>query len=337
MKTKRLVMVFALGLGPVVALALLWLLINLMAPESHLAWAQGGTGVIRVATTGTDAPGCGSETNPCRTVQYAVDLAQPGDEVWVAAGVYTDIHARAGITQMVYISKTITIRGGYSADFSAWDPGVYTSTLDAQRQGRVFYILGPVDPLATPITVTLEGLLITGGDAGALGQSGGGVAASWATVVVSRCTVLSNTTGLGPNTADRGGGIYFYQCRATLVGNVIKDNRAFAYYGGGAGVFISSSPALVTGNLFQGNRSSALGGGLRIHYCDPITVTGNTFRDNVGFRKGGGIVIGSSNGLLADNRIISNTAAGGAGEGGGGIYVHTTDTHNTIIPHNETL
>ena len=29
--------------------------------------------------------------NPCRTVQYAVDMAETGEEVRVAGGVYTDI------------------------------------------------------------------------------------------------------------------------------------------------------------------------------------------------------------------------------------------------------
>jgi hypothetical protein len=43
-----------------------------------------------------------------------VDAASSGDEIRVATGTYTDIHQRAGITQVVYITKTVTVRGGYT-------------------------------------------------------------------------------------------------------------------------------------------------------------------------------------------------------------------------------
>ena len=45
-------------------------------------------------------------------------------------GIYTDVHARPRndivttgvVTQVVYLTKTVTIRGGYSTNLSAWDP-----------------------------------------------------------------------------------------------------------------------------------------------------------------------------------------------------------------------
>ena len=70
---------------------------------------------------------------PCHTVQYAVDQAIPGGEIRVAAGTYTDIGTRAGVTQVVYISKTLTLRGGYTTDFTARNPDVYKTVL---RPGR---------------------------------------------------------------------------------------------------------------------------------------------------------------------------------------------------------
>jgi hypothetical protein len=48
--------------------------------------AQGTT--YYVATTGTDAPGCGTSGSPCRTIQYAADLVGPGDTVLVNPGTY---------------------------------------------------------------------------------------------------------------------------------------------------------------------------------------------------------------------------------------------------------
>jgi hypothetical protein len=40
---------------------------------------------------------------------------------------------------VVVISKTVTIRGGYNADFFVRDPDTYSVTLDAEGQGWVLY------------------------------------------------------------------------------------------------------------------------------------------------------------------------------------------------------
>lgn len=76
------------------------------------------------------------------TVQAAVDAAAAGDIIQVAAGVYTDLHPRpapAGytgatiITQVVYLTKTVTIQGGYTTSFTEPpDPEANPTTLDAQ-------------------------------------------------------------------------------------------------------------------------------------------------------------------------------------------------------------
>jgi len=40
-------------------------------------------------------------------VQAAVDAASEGDVIKVAAGAYTGVSARAGVTQTVYVSKGV--------------------------------------------------------------------------------------------------------------------------------------------------------------------------------------------------------------------------------------
>lgn len=65
---------------------------------------------------------CGSTTTCCSTVQAAVDAAGNGDVVRVAAGTDADTNVRPRndvtttgvVTQVVYISKTVAIRGGYT-------------------------------------------------------------------------------------------------------------------------------------------------------------------------------------------------------------------------------
>ncbi len=63
-----------------------------LAPASDWpAWASLGPSpgqTRRVAPTGSDSSGTGSATAPFRTIQRAVDVSNPGDEVLIAAGEY---------------------------------------------------------------------------------------------------------------------------------------------------------------------------------------------------------------------------------------------------------
>lgn len=77
MKIRNMFIPFALGLC--LTLGLLWLL----GGSLDVAQAQSGTGVIRVTTTGADAPGCGTVRptlarrfnmrwiKPCRARRFA--------------------------------------------------------------------------------------------------------------------------------------------------------------------------------------------------------------------------------------------------------------------------
>ena len=96
--------------------------------------AHAAPGVLYVAAGGN----CNG-ANPCyASVQAAVDAAAPGDEIRVAAGTYTGVSARVGVTQAVYISKNIALKGGYTtANWTTSDPDANPTTLDAQGQGRV--------------------------------------------------------------------------------------------------------------------------------------------------------------------------------------------------------
>ena len=122
-----------------------------------------------VAPNGND---CASVGYPCRTVQRAVDWADDGDEIRVLS-VPTPISACVPalnhdywlVTQVVYISKTMTIRGRYTTtNWTMPDGQNNPTTLDAQRQGRVMLIAGDISP-------TIEGPQITLGDATPLGGS----------------------------------------------------------------------------------------------------------------------------------------------------------------------
>ena len=82
----------------------------------------------------------------------------------VAAGTYTGVSARMGVAQVVYISKSVTLQGGYTTNWTTPDPEANPTTLDAQGLGRVLYVIGGKGSM-------IDGLHITGGNAfGQLGR-----------------------------------------------------------------------------------------------------------------------------------------------------------------------
>ncbi len=315
-------------------LALVMMLLLVLAKPA--APAQADPGVLYVAPSGN----C-SGASPCyANVQAAVDASRDGDVIKVARGVYTDVHARPRndftttgvVTQVVYISKTVTIQGGYTADFvEPPTPVANPTTLDARGEGRVLYITGNVSP-------TIEGLRITGGDTtrlkgcypwGTCLDAGGGIYIITATATVSGCQVYSNTSSMF------GGGISLHSSAAELKGNTIQANTVMTTGWGGGGVFLSSSAATLSANSIMSN-SAGSGGGVLLYYSGD-TLSGNTISDN----SGSGVSLFKSAGTLNDNLIsgnmghygggvrlegsaptlLGNIISGNTGWDGGGIFV----------------
>lgn len=219
-------------------------------------------------------------------VQAAVDAAGPGDLIKVAGGVYTGVQARAGVTQIVYINKSVTIRGGYTpSDWTTSDPIANPTTLDAQGKGRVLYITGSVAPV-------IEGLRLNGGDATGLGG------------------VFVNN--------DAGGGVYILNAPATIKATEITGNRAS--YGGG--VFLSRSPARLDANTISGNNAQHSGGGIYLYDSDGAVLQDNQVLSNTAIKYSGGIHLNMSAATVISNTIEANLATGiGGGGDCGGIYV----------------
>ena len=343
MKGKRLLTTLVLGVG--LTMALLWLL------------SGPGTGLpaVRAADLHVCPSGCAYSS-----IQAAVDAASGGDVIKVATGTYTGVSARAGVTQVVYISKSITIQGGYTTAFTEPpNPEANPTTLDAQEQGRVLYITGDV-------STTVEGLRITGGYVKASGGGiynkdadlalantiitnnvsngdnwpgglGGGMYVDRGSVVLSEVQVISNSASY------KGGGLCVWGDSVTLSGGQISHNTARGpnMWDGGGGMFVLGSATLngvqVISNTV-GNGSN--GGGLYL-YRSHVTLIGGQIIDNSAAVAGGGVYIwpGTSPGggvTLSQWQIISNTAYWG-----GGVYIAFggvfTVTGASSIAHNSAI
>ncbi len=323
MKLTRLLIPIVLG----TTLTLLFVL-GIAGAESPL-----GANTRYVSPTGTDAGACAVSTAPCLTVQYAVDMAGSGDRIHVAAGTYTGVLTRSApagysgpsvVTQTLHLNKSLTVQGGYSADFSAQDPDVYITTLDAQGSGRVLFIAGAIAP-------AIKDLHLVNGDADGLGghpllsnNAGGGVYVITATATLDNLHVMSNTVPAG-----YGGGVILIHSPSTLSQSVIQGNVVGIFKGGG--VYLYESDALVMDNLILQNDANNSGG---LHaYQSSFILSNNVIQENNAFGSGAGIGIENSGypfyqPILTGNLILSNTLAQVGpigGSQGGGLHLFFSD------------
>jgi hypothetical protein len=306
------------------ALTLLWVL---SAPADGSPEPVAGatpTGVLTVCSVGP--PDC-----QYSSVQDAVDAASGGDVIKVATGVYTDVHARPApldfpyppangvLTQVVYISKTLTVRGGYAAPDFADPPNPTTNptTLDAQDQGRVMLV-------TSGVSLTVEGLSITQGSANGQGGQQYGGAGAGLYIYAAAVTLTQDT--LTENQAGSGGGLYAIDSQVVLSGSDINLNGAG---GSGGGLYLRNSDIVLGLSTVDSNHCSDIGAGLYV-YAGTAKLVGNTITRNRGSaRYAGGLYFSRSEVELDSNLVASNTSSGSAG----GLWVgysEATILGNTI-------
>ncbi|MGD1994863.1 MAG: right-handed parallel beta-helix repeat-containing protein, partial [Anaerolineae bacterium] len=308
MRTRDIALSLALALGT--TLGLLTLLHSPgqdgEIPAAHAAplhaphTAPGET--FCVSHGGAAPPGCDSAFTQ---IQAAVDAASGGELIKVAGGVYDDIQTRGAISQVVYITKSVTIRGGYTTTDNFADPPdptAYFTTIDGQGIGRGMYITGP-------ITVTLEGLRVTNGWSD---DKGGGFFVANARVTISRCQIFSNSVG------NEGAGLFLLDAdHATILQSDIFSNTADSHAGG---ILLESSDHVhLTQNNIYRNRASFWNGGVCIKIGSHITLDENTIHGNVAANGAGVLVEHAEDIALSDNDIFDNWA-----RGGGGLYVQNS-------------
>jgi Periplasmic copper-binding protein (NosD) len=258
-----------------------------------------------VATNGSDS-GNGTSAHPFATIQHAVNVAGPGDIVYVEAGTYVQT---VSITKSGQASKPIII--------SAAPGALGKVTITPSQQYVQANPSGAVFTVATADYVWINGFVIEG--------PRGRTEAPAAEHYGANGITWANGAGLGDQATN----------------NVVYDNvhcgmKEMGH--GGTGIFIQ-------GNIIFDNGSNGLDQGIYMP-ANNTTMDGNVIFDNTGYgiqsytapmnqvishniifgNATGGIIIGGSNNQVLDNTVVYNS--------GWGIFYFRGLCTNNVVEHN---
>jgi hypothetical protein len=291
--------------------------------------------VIFVDASATGAGGGSSWADAYTAVQPALNAAQPGDQVWVAAGTYVE---------NITLALGVGLYGGFAgtedpATFNLADRHLTANQtiLDGNRNGSVV-----TSPSGATNNTRIDGFTIRNGS----GPYGGGIHCDSSSPTIANDTVTGNATSYV------GGGVYLHNSSPTVVNTTVANNFAFREGGGmylhsasatmdkvrisgnfaecGGGLFVGYSTCTITDSTIADNRAAATapvgglvaGGGLYSVESAPTiancrisnnAVLGNQFHEN----DGGGLCLVLSPAVIANNTLTGNSAP----RFGGGMYV----------------
>ncbi len=235
---------------------------------------------IRVSTTGVDTTGCGSATQPCKSIQYAVNQASSGDTILVASGIYkynqidncTFLVTRAVVC---LVNKQLIILGGYSAgNWSVPDPVNNLTIIDGEAKWRGVAVIG----YNSTATLRMEGFTVqnghvegrNSGDQYFRNAFGGGMWAQNSAVDLKKVIFKNNVTIGGSNLGLQiggwglGGGLAI-EASAGVSPSKLEEitftgNQSLGGDGGdcggiaqGGGFFVSQAPVSGTKIVFTNN------------------------------------------------------------------------------------
>ncbi|MCP4143828.1 MAG: hypothetical protein GY752_00940 [bacterium] len=299
-------------------------------------------------------------------IHDAVQAANSGDVVQVAAGTYNDCtHETEGpesTPACVIMKSGVTLRGaGPDAtiiDAQGLGRGIFIEAVsncsveNLQVRGAYAAIYGAgilirqvgIDVTITDVTITenLDGGLICYDNASPFllrlhcydneAKQGGGISVEeFSSPVIESCIVENNE-------APSGAGIFIRnQSNATILYCTVTGNVINAAYGNGGGICVTGSNPIISGCEINGNTTLGYGGGVSFLNNSGGSLSNSRINDNFAIGDnslGGGISVNGSTPLIEYCLIARNSLTGVYGDGGGvdctGAPSATFD-HCTII------
>ncbi len=348
-------------------LTTLALLISLLLMPSQAAiGAQPQAPAATVRYVNAAATGNGNGTswaNAFTKVQDALAAAVAGDEIWIAAGVYTPNTANTTID----LKNGVALYGGFAGTESQRDQRnwqTHRTILSGDVDGNDFnsdgnfisegvgHIQGTnagriVVSNGIDRTARLDGVILTGaavdgaiildnssptlvnltiiGNQAQGGNDGGGIR-------ISNGSPLLNNVRIVNNTAFRGGGIHSFNnsnpilLNVTLQGNVSE--------GGAGGMNSATSSATLINVSFVGNRAGGEGAGMNNDKSNATLVNVIFVGNSTTAAQGGGMAnVNGGTITLTNVTFVDN----GSNDNGGGMYTYNSEPtlRNTIFWNND--
>lgn len=294
--------------------------------------------IHRVDASATGANDGTSWADAYTDLAAALAAAEPGDELWVASGVYTPGDAR---TDTFQLRNHIAIYGGFTGTETARaqrnpDPLTNATVLSGDIgvagdfSDNVYHV---VNATGTTATALLSGFTITGGYANAPG-----------TDIPSRGAGLITTTTGSPTLEDLrfidnvaayvGGAVYLNASSPTFTRVVFADNATTAERSGtvngfGGAIYTNTGSPVFIDCQFLGNSSPTGGGAIHAQTGAP-TFINCFFAENTAGTNGGAVQVVNNSPTFINTTISANTAeavGGGLHHAGSG----TTTLTNSIV------
>jgi hypothetical protein len=228
-----------------------WLCVLCFLAASFLC----GTTTTSAATLRVGAAPWGSFS----TIQQALSAANPGDELWVKAGVYL-------LTAPIAVDKAVSIYGGFvgtETSLAERDWRMHPTIIDGAQTVRCQYVTA---------AARIDGFTIRNGKDAAQYSDGGGIYIEAASPTIANCTITGNSATW------RGGGVFNNNASPTISNCVFSNNQSGGE--GGALVNQGTSAPVITGCVFADNSALYTGGAIYNSYDSASTIRSCQFLRN---------------------------------------------------------
>lgn len=254
---------------------------------------------IRVQTTGNNANDGSTWALAKKTITAALAAATSGDQIWVAAGKYSE---------RITLKDGVGVYGGFAGfELVLEDRNPFTNVtiIDGGAGGSVV-----TAPAGISTAAIVDGFTIQNGKA----ANGGGVScASGASPTISNDIITGNTA------TGKGGGVYVWNSSGVLDENQIQKNSAQM----GGGVFCETGSSVsISYDTISANQATD-GGGVYCNSSSPSITNGSISGNSA--TNGAGVYCNSASPIIASTDLSQNTAS----SSGGGLFLQSSPVNMT--------